>query len=408
MCECLDCPKAGALKIKTNRRKLWEVDGRWMCAVVGTCLSVPELRRLAHDGRVSFPDGAPSDYQLHGAVVGFAKQPCQVARLAHKLLERKFAVQIGRFARVGCPSALERLWQEAKAKGEVPGAYWALVTHPLLPAELGERLFGEIHMMSHLAGAAFRAELRRQGELEGRVVELEAELRAARAGAARAIAGRDSRIRGLEHAAARLPAVQERAEALQQRLDALETGAERRALLVRLEAETGAQARMSIKLEAAEARAAVAEAEVRRLRSERDDLREENATLRAAASGLQDRAANDLTPDLVGRCVLYVGGRDRLMPHLQAAVRRCNGELMHHDGGLSDGAARLDGALERADVVVCPIDCVSHDAVDRIKQACRRCDKPFVPLRGMGVAAFLRGLRTVAPAPAPAQVQAAE
>ena len=38
---------------------------------------------------------------------------------------------------------------------------------------------------------------------------------------------------------------------------------------------------------------------------------------------------------------------------------------------------------------------MSHEAVDRIKSACRRCDKPFVPLRGIGVAAFLRGLQTL-------------
>lgn len=397
MCECLDCPNAGSLKVKTTRRKLWEIDERWMCAVIGTCLGVDELRKIAAEAKLRFPDGAPSDYQLHGALVQLAKQPGTASRLAHKLLERKFAVQVGRFNRAGCPGQLRRLWDEAKAKGEVPGAYWAVASHPLLPTAFGEQVFGEIHMMSHLAGAAYRAELRRQSEIETRATALDEELRRARAGAARAFAERDRQIRDLERKAARLAEETQRRERVEMRLAELERDDDRRALRKALDEAGKGMARSAAVAAGAEARAAIAEARADTLAADNAELSRELAELRASLAGLEMQAANDAAPDLVGRSVLYVGGRSRLMPHLQAAIRRCNGELMHHDGGLADGCAKLEGALERADVVVCPIDCVSHEAVDRIKQACRRCHKPFVPLRGVGVAAFLRGLQTVAP-----------
>lgn len=395
MCECENCPRASALKIKANRRKLWEVDARRMCTVIGTCLSVADLRRLADRTKLSFPGGPPSEYQLHGAIVQLARESGLTARLTHKLLERKFAAQVARFSRVGCAGALERLWQEAKAKGEVPGACWALATHPGLPERLADTVFGEIHMMSHLAGAAFRAELRRQGEAERRIAELEAELAAGRAGAARAMADRQRRIHALEAETARLSDEGRRRQALEVRLAAYESGEAQAQLRLRLGEATRAQSRAELQRDAAEARAVILEARTQRLNAEVAELSAELAELRAA---YQPAPANDPVPDLVGRCVLYVGGRDRLMPHLQAAARKCNGELVHHDGGLSEGAAKLDSALDRADVVVCPVDCVSHDAVDRIKQACRRCDKPFVPLRGMGISAFLRGLQTIAAA----------
>lgn len=394
MCECADCPNAGALKVRTQRRKLWEVDERWMCAVMGTCLSVPELRRLAEKAKVSFPTvGAPSDYQLHGGMVQLAKTTNLASRLAHKLLERKFAPQIARFSRASCPGQLGKLWDEAKAKGDVPGAYWALVTHPYLNNDLGERVFGEIHMMSHLAGAAFRSELRRQGEAERRIGELEDELEKLRRGAAQAFAERDRRIKLLTEQAAWAATERRRREEAEARLAAHDADAERTALRARLTELERELARVGMRLEAAEARATVAEARSQALQVELEAAAIEQARLRA---GLESpEPANDPEPNLSGRCVLYVGGRSRLMPHLQAVMRRCNGELLHHDGGLADGSARLEGALERADVVVCPIDCVSHEAVDRIKSACRRCEKPFVPLRGIGVAAFLRGLQTL-------------
>jgi hypothetical protein len=43
-------------------------------------------------------------------------------------------------------------------------------------------------------------------------------------------------------------------------------------------------------------------------------------------------------------------------------------------------------------MVFCPVDCVSHDACRRVKQHCRRQDKPFIPLRSSGLTAFAAGL----------------
>lgn len=93
-----------------------------------------------------------------------------------------------------------------------------------------------------------------------------------------------------------------------------------------------------------------------------------------------------------GWTILYVGGRTKMVPHLRRVAKRYSGRLLHHDGGLHDGLERLSGCVEKADAILCPVDCVSHDAVGRIKKACERCRKPFVPLRGHGTSAFARGL----------------
>jgi hypothetical protein len=44
----------------------------------------------------------------------------------------------------------------------------------------------------------------------------------------------------------------------------------------------------------------------------------------------------------------------------------------------------------------CPLDCVSHDAADRIKRFCERHTKLLVFLPRASLAAFNRGLNTVA------------
>ena len=91
--------------------------------------------------------------------------------------------------------------------------------------------------------------------------------------------------------------------------------------------------------------------------------------------------------------MLYVGGRSTLTPHLRSLVESSNGRFAHHDGGLEESRAGLHCSLSGADMVFCPVDCVSHDACLRVKQHCRQQDKPFIPLRSSGISAFAAGLR---------------
>ncbi|MDQ2106703.1 DUF2325 domain-containing protein, partial [Azospirillum isscasi] len=143
-------------------------------------------------------------------------------------------------------------------------------------------------------------------------------------------------------------------------------------------------------------RARHAEAEVERLRRLLDapaaPARRRSPDEAAASTG---PGPTDLGPtDLGGRAILYVGGRTKSLPHLRAAVETRNGCLLHHDGGFEQTTRCLEGLVERADVVVCPVDCVSHDACLRVKGLCRRMGKPFVPMRSAGATSFARILHS--------------
>ena len=92
--------------------------------------------------------------------------------------------------------------------------------------------------------------------------------------------------------------------------------------------------------------------------------------------------------DLAGRVVAYVGGRGRVVPRLRALTERCNGRFVYHDGGLQERAGRIDESLAGSDIVVVPLDCVSHDASRRLKRRCRAQGKTILWLRSASVSAF--------------------
>jgi molybdate transport system regulatory protein len=56
-------------------------------------------------------------------------------------------------------------------------------------------------------------------------------------------------------------------------------------------------------------------------------------------------------------------------------------------------AARAWGtAPRRADVLLFPIDCISHDAVATLKRLCRQLEKPYLPLRAASLATLASSL----------------
>ena len=96
--------------------------------------------------------------------------------------------------------------------------------------------------------------------------------------------------------------------------------------------------------------------------------------------------------DLCGRRIAYVGGRASAVGHFRAVVENLNGRFSHHDGGVDDNIGRLGGVLSQADLVLCPVDCVSHGACLKAKTFCKQAAKPFVPLRTAGLSSLVRGL----------------
>lgn len=112
---------------------------------------------------------------------------------------------------------------------------------------------------------------------------------------------------------------------------------------------------------------------------------------------------------LAGKRVLYVGGRCSLVAHYKdvAAVFGCR--LLHHDGGREQSVHRLRNLLGAVDAVVCPLDCVSHNACLHIKQACKDCLKPLVLPRSSGLSSLARSLAALDaanPRSVPAQAHA--
>ena len=342
-----------------------------------------------------------SDHDVHGHGVRFAQRRDGPGKLLHRALDRRHAAAMRSFASAADDAGVEARWEEALAAGAIPGAYWSTLTHPCTSERLMRRVFGEVHMLSHLVGASNRADIRRLRALEAQNAELQTKLATERHNRRQALSERDARLAGLEHRLeVALRGAPEPALAVSP-VTPVEAGSDER--LVALEARLAKAERGRV---AAEDRCREGLAQLALEQEGRAADLTEIATLRAEVDGLQQQLDGLLTdaappdasppPQLGGARVLVVGARPAQIAHWRALVERSGGELLHHDGGIDDNIAALGGLVSRADLILFPVDCVSHEAMWSAKRLAAQQGKPFLPMRTASLAAFTRALREAA------------
>lgn len=99
---------------------------------------------------------------------------------------------------------------------------------------------------------------------------------------------------------------------------------------------------------------------------------------------------------LAGRSVLCVGGRIKLYPEYNQLVKSCDGCFMGFHGDSHDNLEDLPQLLKQADMIICPVDCVNHEAFFTVKYYCKYSGKPCVLLERSGVNTFKAGVHMLA------------
>lgn len=94
---------------------------------------------------------------------------------------------------------------------------------------------------------------------------------------------------------------------------------------------------------------------------------------------------------LAGRSVLCVGGRIKLYPEYSQLIENSGGSFIAFHGAPDDCLDKLPQLLEKADMIICPIDCVNHDAFLIVKRYCKYSCKPCVLLDRSKIDTFSTG-----------------
>jgi hypothetical protein len=395
MCEQQQAPRFKGPCIETDalasrRRRIWELGAACHCPLIGVGISLGALRKLV--GKVAGGAVLADDYHVHVGAVSECGARNRLSQALQKELERRYAGVVKRFHGAKTAQQLGQLWRAAMMEGDVPGAFWAGLTHARCDGALEEQMCRDLHMVQHQAGASVRADINTLHALQQHNADLKRELTQLkqRSGAqllerlleidqrnallmqARELAiGRDGVIASL-----RLDLAQ-----LQASVPGLE---ERTRLAQRVSRMT--QREQALKLQ-------IVELKQDKLQAPAAGVTAATAMPVRTAAGAAARTTVPIR--LFDQSVLCVGGRSGNVATYRALVERGGAQFAHHDGGLEDNVKLLDASLAAADLVICQTGCISHGAYWRVKDHCKRTGKRCVFIDNPSISSLARGLQLV-------------
>lgn len=384
---------AEKLPVSSRRKRMWELDEKCYCSLVGVCFEVGELRRqLAR--AVNLPKET-SDYEVHVTAVQLCERRTPFAEQLQRELEKRYALTLKRFRAAKSAEQLLALWREALHGTQVRGALWAVWTHPHCDAVLNQQVYADIHMLQHQLGSAQRREHTQMQALEQENLHLAEELALMQQ---RFTAFRSEKTTAVDGLVLQLQRRNEEILRLGAEVQRLKSMAENAGHPARLLHDLALTQQRLLQSEARLREQATGQAE---MAAELTESRKENARLEDELRGvlLANAAPTACVPgkeaDLAGRCVLCVGGRTGAIEIYRGMVERLGGKFVHHDGGLEESFHKLESNISCADAVICQAGCINHNAYWLVKDLCKKTGKPCFYAKKPSVSAFLGGLNTL-------------
>ncbi len=359
------------------RRPLSSLE-QFLCPIIGTCLTLKELKKIAI--RFGYKEEL-TPYVLHSSMVQACINLPFVSKYVQKYLSEKYWPIMRRIDRVEGKD-LSSAWQEALKDGEIAGAFWAIMTRTDTPSSVTTQVHGDVHMMSHLQGAERRAEAKEMAGLRDEVSRLKEEKDRLFREINKVRDERHQAKKGISEMEYEVTKLKGEIRFLKERLTYLEEGQE----LQRLR-EDNSQLREKL----------MNEEDLRKRLERRFDIIQEKLRSPVPIENFLERlpqfTQEDRRINLCKRRILFVGGLDRLEQHYRDLVEKEFGGIFeHHNGDCSIGNGRLEEMIRRAELVLCPVNCNSHNACLCVKKLCKELNKPFIMLQSSGLSSLKRAI----------------
>ena len=377
-------------------RKFWEAPDFFKCPIIGTCLSLKEQKNILRKAGIQCRKMSP--FEVHEELVGRSDKMTPVSRKIDGVLNRKFNRDMAALRGLNTEQFLAE-WKTRLKEGDTAAVLWAAAIRSDLPIEVVREIYGDTHMAMHLQGETAR-------ELNGRLSFLEDENRNMRQrlkdanNARRRVQKENQQLRAdLDGHGKKLSAVTESYARLSADLSnggnapfAEKAARENEQLKERVKKLTGSMDKGRLKTARLEDRNSALLAELSRERDLNARLRREIEGLISRFSSLNRCDETCPSYDLCRKRVLIVGGISKLASYYRGLVERSGGIFEYHDGYMTKGSKKLEGCLRRADLVLCPVNCNSHNACSMVKSLGKKHGKPVHMLSGSSLSAVSQAL----------------
>lgn len=384
-----------ALEILKSQKKenkidfipLWNVYANFRCPLIGSCLTIEEQRKLIKKTAVS--KKGLSDFDAHHILMEYMSNENPVSVKTDRYIRNKYKSDIAAYENLS-KNKLSALWKDARNSGEMAGLFYVIATRSDISMDLRMEAFGEIHMLGHtnmydIMKARKSLTLEKEGnkKLSGRLKEEQGKTKELKSSVKKHL----KKITELEAHVAQL----------MKQIDTNRTGEinsennEKKSNNDQLNAalttiremkkENQLNVREKRKLEIrffeSEATCKILKEEIANL------LKPETLNPALPCPGSEVSCAGSCTEGICPGCeicpkrVLMIGGMTKMKPFYRDIVESNGNEFVYHDGYIRNRTKQLNDLVSSSDLILCPVNCNSHNACLKIKKLCKKYNKPY-------------------------------
>jgi hypothetical protein len=345
-------------------KPIWEIDRPFKSPVIGTCLSVQELKKILKKAGTCIKH--LNAYQVHRTVMENMGSENKVSRKVDASLKHKFRKELSEFGSLE-ESEFEVAWKLHFEKGNMSALLWIAANRSDLSEQFLEQVFGDIHMLSHQNvndACAHKQQLARQQEANKQLAE---KIEKARSLARRFKKERDNlesdlnELHGAYETLKRGKAqIRERLSDSQENRLVCDLRVENSKLQVMVKEYEKEILNYSHKIQFLEDQNAKLMSDLERQQGLNGELKEEAKKMVHQVSSLNQCDEQCPAFDLCAKRILIVGGITKLEAYYRQLIEERGGIFEYHDGYMNGGKRGLEGRVKRSDIILCPVNCNSH------------------------------------------------
>ncbi len=394
-----------------KRETKWRVEQVFTCPLVGFCLTPVEQRRLLKQASINVEKF--DAFVIHELLVNGLQVDSPFSQRILRFFERKFEDKYAYARKIDDKEFLEE-WRKAFSSGHYQGLIWVAATRQDIMVQTKTKVYGDVHMSMHGTAEAQVQAHQRIDQAEKSAERFRLRIADLREKGREQKQRLDAKMKQNREAQAQITQLREQVQRLEQKTVAAPAHSCQlnhygmhgmaSAWLLRgpqLEKENEA-------LRQALAHAEEREARLReQLAAQRADWQEYANSAVATMAENATAIMNEVSAELAETCplsggqsichktcgraichgescpqgadcprrVLIVGGIARMEALYRDLIESTGGTLDYHDGAMRSGSQSLKKSLQRADVVLCLVNCNSHSACLKVKDFAKKYRK---------------------------------
>ena len=378
---------------------IWEIETHFKCPVIGAILSVDKHRTILKKCGYNVKNMKP--YEYHQQIMAKLDDENNVSIKVNNYIRQKARKWMNKIS--GLPDKeIRSLWKKHLEAGDAGPMMYAIISYEKTGIGLLQDVFGEVHMQAHANMTEIFKVRQKLAQADKNSIQLKNKISLKDKKLKTIVGERKSDMEKISLLQIENLKIKARINELQ---NISHTEKNYKTILQSYEQKIAVQKQA---LKSGQEQMRTIEREKKMIQVDLFSSRSENKLMETEFQSLINSFGSFRTMDcpnenscikeacpqykLCAKRIFMIGGITKMKSFYRDVIENAGGEFDYHDGYLKSSKAHLEARVKRCDMVVCPVNCNSHNACLRVKKLCNKHNKTVKFLHSSSLSAVSQAL----------------